>query len=50
LLVADSECYSGTPSQLQRTRGLCDWIGIEAAATGDVLVFMDGDCGVRWSL
>jgi hypothetical protein len=30
LLVADSECYSGTPSQLQRTRGLCDWIGIES--------------------
>ena len=26
---ADFAFTSGTPSQLQRTRGLCDWIGIE---------------------
>jgi hypothetical protein len=27
---ADFAFTSGTPQQLQRTRGLCDWIGIEA--------------------
>jgi hypothetical protein len=27
---ADFAFTSGTPSQLQRTRGLCDWIGIES--------------------
>src|SRR5215510_4091842 len=27
---ADFAFTKGTPSQLQRTRGLCDWIGIES--------------------